>query len=180
MQMAYMSVWFVSTTLYNPRHVWKHYRTQHLYIHTHIFKAKGCKNGKHDKPYGNDEQHTVWAHMGIAHKVPNPMSCPKCKIVEGFSSKKRQRDHTPNCEELEEKSTKNFGYDFVGCGKRYKTQQALNTHTAETHNPDKIEEQAELQFICEHCAQDFATKGSLTWHIKGNTRTSELMYNMNL
>ena len=113
--------------------------------------------------------------MGTAHKVPNSMSCPKCKNVEGFSSKKRQRDHIPNCKELEGKSTKKFGCDFVGCGKRYKTQQALNTHKAEAHNPDKIEEQAELQFICEHCAQDFATKGSLTRHIKGNTRTSELM-----
>ena len=150
--------------------MWKHYRTQHLYIHTHICKVKGCKDGKNNKPYGNDEQHTVWAHMATAHKVPNPMSCPKCKKVEGFSSKKRQRDHIQNCEELERKSTKKFGCDFVGCGKRYKTQQALNTHKAEAHNPDKIEEEAELQFICEHCAQDFSTKGSLTRHIKRKQR----------
>ena len=136
--------------------MWKHYRTQHLNIHTHICKVKGCK----------DEQHTVWAHMATAHKVPKPMSCPKCKKVEGFSSKKRQRDHIQNCEELEGKSTKKFGCDFVGCGKRYKTQQALNTHKAEAHNPDKIKEEAELQFICEHCALDFSTKGSLTRHIK--------------
>ena len=150
----------------NHRHVWKHYRTQHLYIHTHICKVKGCKDGKNNKPYGNDEQHTVWAHMATAHKVPNPTSCPKCKKVEGFSSKKRQRDHIQNCKELEGKSTKKFGCDFVWCGKRYKTQQALNTHKAEAHNPDKIEEEAELQFICEHCALDFSTKGSLTRNIK--------------
>ena len=112
----------------NHRHVWKHYRTQHFYIHTHICKVKGYKDGKNNKPYGNDEQHTVWAHMATAHKVPNPMSCPKCKKSEAFSSKKRQRDHIQNCEELEGKSTKKFGCDFVGCGKRYKTQQALNTH----------------------------------------------------
>ena len=43
----------------NHRHVWKHYRTQHLYIHTHICKVKGCKDGKNNKPYGNDKQHTV-------------------------------------------------------------------------------------------------------------------------
>ena len=29
----------------NPRHVSKHYRTQHLYVHTHVFKVKGCKDG---------------------------------------------------------------------------------------------------------------------------------------
>ena len=36
----------------NHRHVWKHYRTQHLYIHTHICKVKGCKDGT----YGNSTQ----------------------------------------------------------------------------------------------------------------------------
>ena len=39
----------------NARHVWKHYRIQHLYIHTHVCKVKGCKDGKNNKPYGNDE-----------------------------------------------------------------------------------------------------------------------------
>ena len=150
--------------------MWKHYRTQHLFIDTHICKVKGCKDDKNNKPYGNDEQHTVWAHMGTAHKVPNHMSCPKCEKMEGFSSKKRQKDHIQNCEVLEGKSTKKFGCDFVGCGKRYKTQQALNTHKAKAHSPDKIDEEAELQFICEHCAQDFATEGSLTRHIKKKHR----------
>ena len=150
----------------NPRHVWKHYRTQHLCIHTPVCKVKGCKDGKNKKPYDNDEQHTVWAHMAAAHKIPNPMSCPKCKKNDGFSSLKRQREHIPKCEELEGKTIKEFGCDFLGCSKRYTTQVALDTHKAEAHNPDKIVSEPELQYICEHCAKDFSTKGSLTKHTK--------------
>ena len=107
----------------------------------------------------------MWAHIAAAHKIPNPLSCPKCKQTEGFSSKKRQKEHIPKCEELEGKVTKKFGCDYQGCGKRYKIQSALDQHKSEAHNPDKIVEEPELQFICEHCAKDFATKGSLTRHI---------------
>ena len=63
----------------NPRHVWKHYRTQHRHVHTLVCKVKCCKDCKNNKAYGNDEQHTVWAQMATAHKIPNPMSCPKYK-----------------------------------------------------------------------------------------------------
>ena len=55
---------------------------------------------------------------------------------------------------------------MVDCGKRYVSQTALDTHKAEAHNPDKKEELEEDKYICEHCAKDFATKGSLTRHIK--------------
>ena len=133
---------------------------------THVCKVKGCKDDKNKKAYGNDEQHTVWAHMATAHKIPNLVSCPRCKKIEGFSSKKRQREHIPKCEELEGKATKKFGCDFLGCGKRYTTQVALDTHKGEQHNPNKIVSEPELQYICEQCAKDFATKGSLTRHIK--------------
>ena len=149
----------------NPRHVWKHYRAQHLHIHIHVCKIKGCRDDKNNKLYGNDEQHTVWAHMPTAYKIQNPMSCPKCKNIDEFSSKKKM-EHIPKCEELEGKTTKKFGCDFLGCGKRYTTQVALDTHKSEVHNPDKIVSEPELQYMCEHCANDFATKGSLTRHIK--------------
>ena len=135
-------------------------------ISIHVCKVKGGKDGKNKKPYGNDEQHTVWVHMATAHKIPNPMSCPKCKKIDVFSSKKRQREHIPKCEELEGETTKKFGCNFLGCGKRYTTQVALDTHKAEAHNPDKIVSEPELQYTCEHCAKEFITKSSLTRHIK--------------
>ena len=119
MQMGFINV-LCEYNSGNPRHVWKHYRTQHLYVHTHVCKVKGCKDGKNKKAYGSDEQHTVWTHMATAHKISNPMSCPKCKKIDGFSSKK-DREHIPKCEELEGKATKTFGCDFLGCGKRYTT-----------------------------------------------------------
>ena len=150
----------------NMRHTWKHHRTQHLYIHTHMCKVKGCKSGKDGKsPYGNDEQHTVWAHMYNAHNIQSPVSCPKCNAG-SFSSKNRQKSHIATCEELEGKKTKQFGCDVVDCGKRYVSQTALDTHKAEARNPDKTEELDEDKYICEHCAKDFSTKGSLTRHIK--------------
>ena len=148
------------------RHTWKHHRTQHLYIHTHMCTVKGCKSGKDGKsPYGNDEQHTVWAHMYNTHNIQSPVSCPKCNAG-SFSSKNRQKSHIATCEELEGKKTKQFGCDVVHCSKRYVSQTALDTHKAEAHNPDKKEELEEDKYICEHCAKDFATKGSLTRHIK--------------
>ena len=129
-------------------------------------KVKGCRGGKDGKsPYGNDEQHTVWAHMYNAHNIQSPVSCPKCKAG-SFSSKNRQKSHIATCEELEGKKTKQFGCDVVDCGKRYVSQSALDTHKAEAHNPDKMEEIEEDKYICEHCAKDFSTKGSLTRHIK--------------
>ena len=159
----------------NMRHTWKHHRTQHLYIHTHMCKVDGCNGGKGGKvAYGNDEQHTVWAHMWHAHNIQSPLSCPKC-TVGSFSSKSRQQKHIPGCEELEGKKTKKFGCDFVGCGKRYVNKSGLDTHKAEAHNPDKIVAEEEDKYICEHCAKCFATKGSLTRHIKRKhtTDTSE-------
>ena len=111
---------------------------------------------------------TVWAHMWHAHQIQSPLSCPKC-TVGSFSSKSRQQKHIPGCEELKGKKTKKFGCDVVGCGKRYTTQSALDTHKAEAHNPNKIVEEEEDKYICEHCAKSFATKGSLSSISKGNT-----------
>ena len=59
---------------------------------------------------------------------------------------------------LEGKTTKKFGCDFVGCGKRYTTQVALDTHKAEAHNPNKIVSEPELQYTCEHCAKTLQQK----------------------
>ena len=95
----------------------------------------------------------------------SPVSCPKCKAG-SFSSKNRQKSHIATCEELEGKKIKQFGCDVVDCGKRYVSQSALDIHKAEAHSPDKIEELEEDKYICEHCAKDFSTKGSLTRHIK--------------
>ena len=91
--------------------------------------------------------------------------CPVPNVKKLMDSllKKRQREHFPKCEELDGKATKNYGYDVLGCGKRYTTEVALNTHK---DDPDKIVSDPELQYICEHCAKDFTTKGSLTRHIK--------------
>ena len=159
----------------NMRHTWKHHHTQHLHIHTHMCKVDGCNVGKGGKVAdGNDEQHAVWAHMWHAHNIQSPLSCPKC-TVGSFSSKSRRQKHIPGCEELEGKKTKKFGCDFVGCGKRYVNKSGLDTHKAEAHSPDKIVEEEEDKYICEHCAKCFATKGSLTRHIKRKhtTDTSE-------
>ena len=104
--------------------------------------------------------------MATAHKILNPMSCPKCKTIYGFSSKKRQREHIPKCEELEGKANKMCGCDFLECGKRYTTKVALNTHKGEQHNPDKIVSGPDLQYTGERCAKDFATKDGPTRHIK--------------
>ena len=43
---------------------------------------------------------------------------------------------------------------------------SLDKHKAEAHNPNKIVEEDEDKYICEHCAKTFAIKGSLTRHIK--------------
>ena len=91
---------------------------------------------------------------------------PHVKNIDGFSSKKRQKEHIPMCEELEGKATLKIGCDFLGCWKRYITQVALDTHKGEAHNQDKIVSEPELQYKCEHCAKNFTTKGSLTRHIK--------------
>ena len=83
--MGFINVWFVIiivTMLDMSGNIIEH----NTCISTHICKVKGCKDGKNNKPYGNDEQHTVWAYMATAHKIPNPMSCPKCKNIDRFSS----------------------------------------------------------------------------------------------
>ena len=90
--------------------------------------------------------------MYNAHNIQSPVSCPKCNAG-SFSSKNRQKSHIATCV-------------VVDCGKRYVSQSALDTHKAEAHNPDKTEELEEDKYICEHCAKDFSTKGSLTRHIK--------------
>ena len=108
----------------NHRHVWKHYRTQHLYIHTHICKVKGCKDGKNNKPYGNDEQHTVWAHMATAHKVPNPMSCPKCKNLKGFLQRKGRGTISKIVKSLRGRAQRNLVVILLGVGRGTK----LNRH----------------------------------------------------
>ena len=40
----------------NNRATWKHFRSQHLYIHIHHCTIGSCKFGKNNKPYGNDDQ----------------------------------------------------------------------------------------------------------------------------
>ena len=63
----------------------------HTHTHTHMCKVRGCISGKDGKsPYGNDEQHTVWAHMYNAHNIQSPVSCPKCKAG-SLSSKTGRR-----------------------------------------------------------------------------------------
>ena len=141
----------------NPRHVWKHYRTQHLYIHTYVCKVKGCKDGKNNMPYGNVMSSTQCGPTWQQH-IKFPTLCPVPnvkKLMDSLLKKKTEGAYT-----------KKFGCDFLGCGKRYTTQVTLDTHKGEQHNPDKIVSESELQYICELCAKDFATKGNLTRHIK--------------
>ena len=73
------------------RVTWKHFRSQHLYIHTHHCTIASCQFGKNKKPYGNDDQCLVWMHMEKKHSLKSPLGCPKC--TKNFSSPKYQIPH---------------------------------------------------------------------------------------
>ena len=75
----------------------------------HICKVKGCKDGKNNKAYGNDEQHTVWAHMATAHKILSPMSCSKCKKIDDSLFKKDRGSIYQSVRSWREKSLKYLG-----------------------------------------------------------------------
>ena len=98
--------------------------------------------------------------MYNAHNIQPPVSCPKCKAG-SFSSKNRQKSHIATCEKLEGKKTKQFGCDVVDCGKRYVSQSALDTHKAEAHNPDKIEELEEDKIFVNIVPKTFQLRGPL-------------------
>ena len=73
------------------RACWKHFRAQHLYVHTHKCTIASCTSGQNGKPYGNDSQTLVWAHMEKQHSLKNPLGCPKC--TKTFTSPKYQIPH---------------------------------------------------------------------------------------
>ena len=75
----------------NNRATWKHFRSQHLYTHTHHCTIASCQLGKNNKPYGNDDQCLVWMHMQKHHSLKSPLGCPKC--TKTFSSPKYQLSH---------------------------------------------------------------------------------------
>ena len=88
----------------NNRATWKHFRSQHLYIHTHHCTIASCQFGKNNTPYGNDDQCLVWMHMGKKHSLKSPLGCPKC--TKTFSSPKYQIPHIKNKHDLAPKKKK--------------------------------------------------------------------------
>ena len=100
------------------------YRTQHLYIHTHICKVEGCKYGKHNKPYGSDEQHTVWAHMGTADKVPNLCPVLNVRKWKGFLQRKGKGTISKIVKSWRGRAQRNLVVILLGVGRGTK----LNRH----------------------------------------------------
>ena len=88
----------------NNRATWKHFRSQHLYIHTHHCTIASCQFGKNKKPYGNDDQCLVWMHMEKKHSLKSPLGCPKC--TKTFSSPKYQIPHIKIKHDLSPKTNK--------------------------------------------------------------------------
>ena len=88
----------------NKRATWKHFRSQHLYIHTHHCTISSCQFGKNNKPYGNDDQCLVWMYMEKKPSLKLPLGCPKC--TKTFSSPKYQIPHIKNKHDLAPKKTK--------------------------------------------------------------------------
>ena len=106
------------------RACWKHFRAQHLYVHTHKCTIASCTSGQNGKPYGNDSQTLVWAHMEKQHSLKNPLGWPK--MHKNIHIPKYQIPHIQTKHGLVPKKIKLFG--CTKCSKRYMTQEALDGH----------------------------------------------------
>ena len=137
------------------RACWKHFRAQHLYVHTHKCTIASCTSGQNGKPYGNDSQTLVWAHMEKQHSLKNPLGCPKC--TKTFTSPKYQIPHIKTKHDLVPKNIKLFG--CTKCSKRYMTQEALDGHMLFHNGQQEI-------FVCEVCGKEYSSKTALAKHMK--------------
>ena len=134
---------------------WKHFRSQHPYIYTHHCTIASCQFGKNKKPYGNDDQCLVLMHMEKKHSLKPPLVCPKC--TKTFSSPKYQIPHIQNKHDLAPKIPKQFG--CTQCSKTYMTQKALDGHML-------VHAGSQEFFVCEFCGKEYNSKTALQKHLK--------------